>query len=80
MSEWAVLDAQGECYALCPTPDAAGGALTDAELYLDEALGSGHSLAVRFVYERLPIRIERVTPERAAEIREDGPPILEREA
>ncbi|MBA2742693.1 MAG: hypothetical protein H0U46_11880 [Actinobacteria bacterium] len=79
MTEWAVLDAKGECYALCSTSDDAVEQLFYAERYLDEALGSGHSLAVRYVYELLPIRIEHVGPKRAAEIREEGTPILERE-
>jgi NTP pyrophosphatase (non-canonical NTP hydrolase) len=76
---FAVLDARDECYAIRDTYEAAVEAVKDAHAYLAEARDCGHPDAGPWVRERLPIRVEPVSRERAEAIRAEGVPVLERE-
>jgi hypothetical protein len=72
-----VFDALDECYALCPSQTYADLAKVNAERYLDDARGSTHPTADEWVDERLPLRVESISLQRAREIRENAPPVLE---
>jgi hypothetical protein len=76
---FAVLDALGECYAIRDTFHDATTARAQADEHLADALGSSHPRAASWVAERRPLRIESISADRARELREDGPLVLERE-
>jgi hypothetical protein len=76
---YAVMDARGECYAICERREEGDAMRYRARQYLSEAATCGQPGAQAWADERRPIRVEFVSEERAREIREDGPPVLERE-
>ena len=76
---WAIVDASGEVYAIARDREERIRLLSQSYRYLHEAEVCGHPDAPAWVRDRLPVRAERITPERAAELREDATPVLERE-
>lgn len=76
---YAILAADGECYALRDTVVEASAARVQAEEYLHEAASCGHPAAPAWVAARLPFRLVCVSVEKAAELLEDGTPVLDRE-
>jgi len=76
---WAILDAQGEVYAITGDPGAIAGLLALAESYLYEAASCGHPAAPAWVDERLPLEVVGMSIERADELRAEARPVFERE-
>lgn len=76
---WAVMAANGECYALRSTYVDAEQARTEAGEYLYEAIGSGHPRARGWVNERLPFAVVMVDDQERAYLVEQGTPVLDRE-
>jgi hypothetical protein len=76
----AILDAQGELYALATNQVEAAARKGQAEAYLDGAATCGHPAAGAWVRERLPIEVRHVTAtEGLALLEEHGTPLLDRE-
>lgn len=77
---WALLDANGELYALRRSLDDARRAKADAESYLDGAATCGHPAAGPWVAQRLPFELRQVTRAQRAELLDEwGTPVLDRE-
>ena len=73
MTLFAVRDALGEYVAVEETADAAAAAGVRYEDYLDGAATCGHPAGPRWAAARLPVEVEEIPEERAAEIRESLP-------
>jgi len=79
MVGYAVVDRQGECYAIRTDVIEAQKARGEGVDYLIGAVESGHPRAAGWVAARLPLAILTITEEERIEMLENGTPTLDRE-